>query len=122
MTVQAYVYCGDWIGECSRPGCGGAEFLHSLRRPDLPAGPANPRDVRKPLFACTACHQIDQVEWPEDGLMADIAGVLAQRPVPHTRNWYPRDHPTAVAHRIPHGQGVDDLRAENTEHGVAVSS
>jgi hypothetical protein len=50
--------------------------------------------------------------------MAEITAVLALRPIPQTRNWYPRDHDIALRFRIPHGQSVDDLREENAEHGV----
>src|SRR3546814_17267949 len=54
--------------------------------------------------------------WPPN--MADIMTVLMLRPIPHTRNWYTHEHDTALKYRIPHGQSVDELRAEKDEHGV----
>jgi hypothetical protein len=47
--------------------------------------------------------------------------VLELRPIPHTRNWYPAGHETAVRFGIPDGQTVGQLRDENAEHGVPTS-
>ena len=111
--ARAYVYAGDWVADCTRDGCSNAEFLCDL---------ANPRDPRSPrtrprgMFHCSNCQQIAEIEWPPD--MDGIMQVLGLRPVPHTRNWYPAEHDTAVRFRIPHGQSIDELRAENAEHGV----
>jgi hypothetical protein len=110
--ARAYVYAGDWVADCPR-GCGNAEHLYVRVRP---ADPASPRAVQLPEFRCSYCGATAGIEWPER--MADITAVLALRPVPHTRNWYPKDHDTAARARIPHGQSVDELRAENHEHGV----
>lgn len=110
----AFVYHGDWVAECPMPDCGNVEHLFD------PAGRGGPRIIPRPLFACSYCGLKDiQVLWPDGNLMAGVMGALSRRPVPHTRNWYPADHPMAVRLRIPeHGQTVDDLLAENAEHGV----
>jgi hypothetical protein len=52
--------------------------------------------------------------------MAQALDVLMKRPVPDNRNWYPADHDVATRFRIPHGQTIDDLKAENEAHGVEV--
>lgn len=110
--ARAYVYSGDWVADCPR-GCGNVEHLADRANPrDL----NSPRTRRKPQFYCTYCHQLADIEWPAD--MDQLMAVLALRPVPHTRNWYPADHDTAVRFQVPHGQSVADLREENVEHGV----
>lgn len=118
--ARAYVYSGDWVADCTRPGCEGTEFLHELRIRDQAPGGGNPRDVRKDLFVCSNCRQFAEIEWPSQEDMRGIMLVLSSRPIPSTRNWYPQDHATAVKLRLEHGQSVDDLRAENREHGVPV--
>lgn len=120
MTVQAYLYSGDWIAECSREGCYNAEHLFGLRYPGRPPSLANRRERRLTHFACSNCLQVDAVDWPPNDFMEAVEAVMSARPVPQTRNWYPKDHPTAVTFRVPHGQSLDDLRAENAEHGVPV--
>lgn len=118
MRARAYVYSGDWVADCPR-GCGNVEHLYARANP---RDATSPRMVQLPSFYCSYCKfgeaETVPVEWPAN--MADIMTVLMLRPVPHTRNWYPGDHDTAVKHRVPHGQTVDELRAENAEHGVPV--
>ncbi len=111
-TARAYVYSGDWVADCPR-GCGGVE--HCFDRTN-PRDPASPRLRRRHEFRCSYCHMIAPIDWPSE--MAAIMEVLMLRPVPHNRNWYPKDHDVALRFRIPHGQTVDELRAENREHGV----
>jgi hypothetical protein len=114
--ARAYVYSGDWVADCPR-ACGNVEHLYARSNP---RNPASPRVAQLPGFRCSYCKfgdtDIVPIDWPPN--MADIAAVLVLRPIPHTRNWYPKDHDTAVKFNIPHGQTVDDLRAENAEHGV----
>lgn len=110
--ARAYVYCGNWVADCPRE-CGNVEHLFNLANPQDPNGP---RTVQKTSFFCSYCHMISEIDWPPS--MNKIMEVLNRRPVPHNRNWYPQDHPVAVRHNIPHGQSVDDLWDENTEHGV----
>ena len=120
MTARAYVYAGEWVADCPRPDCYSTEFLFNPVDASRPAGPLNPRMVRKPMFHCVNCGLICGMEFPPEDVRNEIMHVLAQRPVPQTRHWYPKDHPVAIAARIPHGQSPDDLRRENHEHGVAV--
>lgn len=100
IHALAHVNHGRWIAMCPRPDCTNAEGLE-------------PRQV---TFHCSMCKLIAHLEWPAnpDG----ITEVLAQRPVPNTRNWYPKDHEFAIRARIEHGQTVADLIAENNDHGV----
>lgn len=118
MPVAAYVYSGDWVGDCSRPGCANTEHLFERRYPARPVSPVNRREVRKRTFLCSNCQQLDTITWPEDGFMSRVSAVLSLRPVPQNRNWYPADHPVALAFHLPHGQTVGDLAQENLEHGL----
>jgi hypothetical protein len=114
--ARAYVYAGDWVADCPRD-CGNVEHLYARANP---RDAAAPRIVQLPSFHCSYCKFGDtetvQIEWPSN--MAEIMAVLQLRPIPHTRNWYPAGHDTAVKHRVEHGQTVEQLRAENAEHGV----
>lgn len=114
--ARAYVYSGDWVADCPR-ACGNVEHLYARANPRNATGP---RIVQLPSFYCSYCKlgETDTVpiDWPPN--TADIMAVLMLRPIPHTRNWYPAGHDTAVKYRIPHGQSIDELRAENAEHGV----
>jgi hypothetical protein len=109
VKARAYVYHGDWVADCPT-GDNGTE--HMFR----PTQPGAPRTQRVDFFHCSYCGHQAFIDWPDNWL--DISQVLAQRPHPDNRNWYPKDHPVAVRHRIPHGQSVRDLLAENEEHGV----
>jgi hypothetical protein len=110
IHARAYVYAGDWVADCPA-GCSNVEFLH---RRENPTDPSSPRTLRQPVFYCTYCHVVAPINWPDDE--DEITRVLARRPLAHTRNWYPRDHPVALAAGIPHGQLVDELLAEELEH------
>jgi hypothetical protein len=111
-VARAYVYAGDWVADCPRPGgqCGNVEFLY---RPSRIGGP---RDVPVDFYACSHCGMQAPVAWPDDPHA--ILAVLSRRPVPDTRNWYPADHPVAIRFGLPHGQSVRDLEDESAEHGV----
>lgn len=107
--ARAYVYHGDWVADCPT-GDNGTEHLFR------PAQPHGPRVLRADFFTCSYCGHQSFIEWPED--MLGITQVLAQRPLPGTRNWYPAGHPVAVRHNIAHGQSVRELLAESEENGV----
>lgn len=109
-VARAYVYAGEWVADCPRAGCANVEFLY---RPSRRGGP---RDQVQPFYHCSYCGVQAEITWPDDRL--GLLAVLARRPVPGTRNWYPSDHPVAVRFGLPHGQSVRDLEAENEEHGV----
>ena len=116
LVARAYVYSGDWVADCPR-GCGGVEHLFDRANP---RDPLSPRVVPKTEFHCSYCKlgqaETVRIDWPPN--MNDIMTVLMLRPVPHNRNWYPKDHDVALRYRLPHGQTVDELREENREHGV----
>lgn len=98
MSALAYVNHGRWVADCTRPYCSGAEAL-------------TPKQL---AFHCSNCHQLDEITWPHNA--DEIFEVLAERPVPQTRNWYPLDHPLALKFKLPHGQSVEDLIWEEHEH------
>jgi hypothetical protein len=76
-----------------------------------------PRNQRRSFYLCSNCgYATDRIVWPRRE--HDILELLQKRPIPQTRNWYPKDHPVAVKFRIPHGQTLAELAAENEEHGV----
>ncbi|MEU9323180.1 hypothetical protein AB0D91_05110 [Streptomyces canus] len=112
-AARAYVYSGDWVADCPRIGCGSVEHLYERANPRQPN---SPRVAQKPEFHCSYCGQTAPIDWPAQ--LAEITAILMLRPVPHTRNWYPQDHDTAVRFRVPHGQSVEQLQEENVEHGV----
>jgi hypothetical protein len=112
----AFVLYGDWVAECPMPDCGNVEHLFDRMNPRVVT---SPRIVPRTGFHCSYCGLQVEIEWPEPGLISGVMDALNQRPVPHTRNWFPADLPFAVRQRIKeHGQSVDDLLAENAEHGV----
>lgn len=115
--ARAYVYEGNWVVDCPR-GCNNTEFVFDLRNP---LDPRSPRDVPKGGFHCSYCRLVaPAVELPRDA--DEIMRVLAVRPIPNNRNWYPEDHPVALRFNVAHGQTVAQLREENAEHGVEVPS
>lgn len=111
-VARAYAYSGEWVADCPRE-CGSVEFLFDHA---VPGDLRSPRLTRKTIFYCTYCSQVADIEWAEheDLIMAE----LRKRPIPHTRNWYPRNHPVAVKHNIAHGQTLEELAAESRENGV----
>lgn len=118
IVARAYVYCGEWVADCprpgqekDRPGCSNVEFLYR------PAKPNGPRVVAIDFFICSHCGYQAKIAWPRR--REDIMLALNVRPVPDNRNWYPKDHPVAIRFRLPHGQTIMDLLAENVEHGVS---
>lgn len=90
----ARVYAGQWIANCIRPGCMNAEAL-------APGAW---------VVACRNCQWSGPVLWPVNA--PEISLELARRPVPGTRNWFPKDHPIALASGTPHGQSVAELAEE----------
>jgi hypothetical protein len=110
--TQAYIYGGEWVGDCPRPGCANVEYLWEALQIN------GPRIRPKAFFACSYCGIQATIEWPSRDFQVAAMDVLMLRPIPATRNWYPKDHDVATRFRIPHGQSVEDLRAENEAHGV----
>lgn len=98
--VLAYVNHGRWVADCSREYCNNAVEL----------------EPRQGDYHCVNCGLDASVTWPSDA--DEIWRALAHRPVPQTRNWFPRGHDLAVRAGCPHGQSAADLLAENEEHGI----
>lgn len=108
--ARAWVYAGNWVADCPR-ACGNVELLYE------PVRKGGPLARKKTMFRCSYCGmETHAIEWPQDenGIME----VLGRRPIPHNRNWFPKDHPLALKSRCPHGQSVQDLIEENHENGV----
>lgn len=98
----AYVNFGRWVADCPS-GCGNAYGV-------------SPDQIH---FVCETpygCGHIGSLMWPRNAQA--IWSVLASRPMPKTRNWFPKDHPLAVRSGSPDGQSVDDLLAESRANGV----
>jgi hypothetical protein len=112
--TQAYIYGGEWVGDCPREGCANVEYLWEALRIN------GPRIRPKAFYLCSHCGMQAEIEWPPVDFQTAAMDVLMKRPLPDTRNWYPKDHDVAVRFRIPHGQSIADLKAENEEHGVSV--
>lgn len=110
--ARAYVYSGDWVADCTRTGCANVEHLFTKTHPN------GPRMVPKPFFTCSHCGQEAQIDWPPTETMHEILAALAKRPIPGNRNWYPRDHETAVRFGVAHGQTVEELREESRANGI----
>lgn len=98
--VEAYVNHGRWVADCNRPYCNNAMAL----------------DPHQIGFGCANCGMLADIVWPDNA--DDIWEALALRPVPQTRNWFPKDHRLAIIAGCPHGQTVKELLAEGRAHGV----
>lgn len=107
--ARAYIYHSEWVADCPR-GCGNAEFLFNKQ------SKKGPRTIRKQVFHCSYCNLTAPIEWPENE--NELMNVLMIRPIPHTRNWYPRGHITAIKYRVPDGQTVKELIQEAIDHGI----
>lgn len=92
--VPVYINWGRFIAECP---CGDAREVLPGQRAET----------------CAAGHAMT-LHWP--GNAAQIMAVLSERLSDKRRNWFPRNHPLAIQLGQPHGQTVDELRAE-TEQG-----
>jgi len=97
--ARAWVYGGAWVADCPS-GCGNVESL----APEATA------------CHCGYCRRLSDIEWPD--ARAEIMAVLARRPVPHTRNWFPAGHDLALRAGLPNGQTVAELLDESAAHGV----
>jgi hypothetical protein len=110
--ARAYVYHGEWVADCPR-SCGNVEFLFNKQNPRRKD---SPRTIRKTAFVCSYCSLTAPIEWAQDETA--ITMTLNVRPIPHTRNWYPKGHPVALRYRLPDGQTIHELVEEAREHGV----
>lgn len=94
----AYVNFGRWVADCP-----------------LECGSASALEPHQQTYHCIECGHIGPVEWPKDA--DEIWEALGKRRFPKNRNWYPQDHPVALAAHCPHGQTPKELEAETIEHG-----
>lgn len=98
-NARAYVNFGRWIADCPID-CGSAKQLQ-------------PGEA---MFHCVECGHVANIEWPAN---ADaIWDALNERPAKRNRNWFPSGHNLAVRSGSPHGQTVDELKAETQENKV----
>lgn len=102
LMAVAYVNFGRWVADCPRQYCGNAVALE-------------PKQVTFHCGSVGGCKLLAEVVWPVDA--DEIWEALSMRPVPGTRNWAPAGHRQAIACRVPDGQTVADLIAENYEYG-----
>lgn len=90
---------GIWLAMCPRPGCFNAERF-GLDEKGNQGGLAG-------SFRCRieegGCGLVCDAQWPPN--VEDIEWLVMQRPVPGTRNWLP-------------GEELQDLLAENVQHGI----
>lgn len=113
--ARAYVYCGEWVADCPQEDCPNVEFVELKR--DQDRGVAGTRGEKKDLYFCSYCKSMaNSIQWPKDA--EQIMEILERRPMPHTRNWYPEGHLTALKFGVKDGETVEELLEENREHGV----
>lgn len=101
-SAMAYVNFGRWIADCPLD-CGNAAAL----------------EASQTTFYCNppgGCGHIATVVWPKNAV--EIWEALNERPMPKTRNWFPKDHSLALRSGCPHGQSAKELRDEAKENGV----
>ncbi len=113
--ARAYIYNGEWVADCPQEGCSNVEFVE--RKLDKDRGVAGTRGERMDAYFCSYCKVMaTSIRWPDDA--DELMEILERRPMPHTRNWYPEGHLSALRFGIKDGETVAELRAENAEHGV----
>jgi hypothetical protein len=114
--ARPYVYSGMWVADCPAQ-CGNVELMEDM----LPQDRQQPgrRGEKRGMFVCSYCkYMTTSVHWPKDA--GEIMEILERRPVPHTRNWYPEGHLTALKYGLKDGETIEELKAENAEHGIDV--
>ena len=89
-TTVVYANYGRWVAEC--PVCPSAE--HYGDQP-FPGG------LTLKTFVCSNCGSEAEPKWPRN--RKQIEAVLAERRLPHNRNWTP-------------GETLEQLQAENELH------
>lgn len=113
--ARCYVYSGEWVADCPRQHCGNTVLMTVKEDKDRNVAWTPYETLHS--FDCGYCgYHTDSVHWPANYEL--ILDVLDCRPIPHTRNWYPEGHPTAVKTGVVDGETPADLVRENTEHQV----
>lgn len=85
---------------------------------DCPCGDAREVEPGQRTVTCVDGHLLE-LQWP--GNAPQIMAVLGERIAVKRRNWFPKNHPLALALGQPHGQTLDEVRAE-TEAGEAADA
>lgn len=100
----AWMYQGQWVAECPRPGCFNVE--KSGRCDDGTTG-----GLDRKRFYCRieygGCGMACAAAWPYR--FSEIEALVRARPVPASRNWRP-------------GEDLLDLLGENLQHGIVPTS
>lgn len=94
-----FISWGKWVARCPADGCPQSEFYGV--DPDTGCEGR----LTETMFFCGHCGLFVRAEWPDPEIAADAIRLLAMRPVPATRSWYPQI-----------GETTDALLAENVEH------
>lgn len=76
---------------------------------DCRCGDARAVDLGQKQMTCIEGH-VSELAWPPDA--PQILTALSERLSNKRKNWFPRNHPLALAAGLPHGQTPDELRAE----------
>lgn len=93
MKTLVYINWGRFVADCSSVDCTDAR--------ELEPGQAD--------MTCISGHP-SRLDWPDNA--AQLMAVLQERLSDKRRNWFPAGHPLAVNLGQPHGQTLDELRAE----------
>lgn len=91
-----YANWGLWVADCPS-GCGNAEHFGPHPTTGYVGG------LQRSAFHCSHCGSANPATWPSD--QSAIEAVLAKRPSPANRNWFP-------------GETVEMLKGENIAHGL----
>lgn len=91
--AQVYINWGRFVADCSNGGC-------------TDACEVQPGQT---TMVCFYGHRTRLV-WPPNP--EQLMAVLAERISDKRRNWFPTNHPLAVVTGQPHGQTIDQLKAE----------
>jgi hypothetical protein len=102
MDAPVYVNWGRLVADCPRPHCGDASAVEPGQQ----------------SMMCVNGHPAT-LRWAAD--TPAVLAVLDERTSDKRKNWFPAGHPFAVAAGLPHGQTLDELRAE-AEAGEAADA
>ncbi len=105
MKAAAYLNHGRWVAHCPEPTCDDARAVYPEDRN------GNPSPTRVLNQVCANGHAFT-IEMPPPDDEARIFAAVSERLSDRRKNWFPRDHPVALALGQPHGQSVRELREE----------
>lgn len=114
MKAAAYLNHGRWVADCPAAGCTDARAVYPEGRD------GSPSPVRVLEQVCKGGHAFT-IEMPPADIEAQLVAAVAERLSDQRKNWFPRNHPLALALNMPHGQSVRELR-EETQAGEAADA